>query len=398
MISTVCIEKTVYGGDGIGRLGDGRVIFVPGAFAGERVKAEIAGEKKTFVKGRLVEVVSASPERLAKPSPFVPGMVYAGLSARGEQAAKEEQLRDFFARARIPVGAFPPVAPPARFLNYRNKAVYHFARQNGRWVLGYRAEPAHAIVDVADDPLAHPEINARLGDIRARAFALLTQGAPAVRRAVERQANLTVRWSAVSGVRWWIGEAPRDTVIRETTLNRVFEVPAGGFYQVNPEVGEELVRAVAQEYAQKAVQTPEIVDLYCGVGVFGLCCRPSKLTGIESGREAVAFARRNAEAQRMPGAVFAAGRIEHMKTRLPSAAHATVIVDPPRGGLGPGVADALLRLRAPYIFYVSCDPATLLRDVRRLAAEYDVESVRWFNMFPRTARFETFAVLKRRRG
>ncbi len=396
MISTVYIEKTVYGGDGLGRLGDGRVIFVPGAFAGEEIKAEIAAEKKHFVKGRLVEVVKPSPDRLASPDPSVPGMVYAALSAHGEQTAKEAQLHDFFARARIPVGKFGPSAAPAHFLNYRNKVVYHFARQKGAWVLGYREEPAHAIVDITNDPLARPEINAQLATIRQQAFALLSQGAPNVRRAVERQANLTVRWSSVSGVRWWMGEPPAQAVMREATCKRIFEVPAGGFYQVNPEVGETLVRSVVDEYAQKAVRAPEVIDLYCGVGVFGLSCRPPKLLGIESGREAVAFARRNAAAQQMANATFRMGQIEHMRKALPAAEQATLIIDPPRGGLGPGVAEALLRLRAPYIFYVSCDPATLLRDLRKLTANYDVESVRWFNMFPRTARFETFAVLVRR--
>ncbi len=396
MTSSVYIAKTVYGGDGLGRLGDGRVIFVPGAFAGEQVKAEIIEEKKNFVKGRLVEVVTASPERETPPSLVVPGMVYAALTERGEQEAKESQLRDFFERARLATANFLPTVAPTRFLNYRNKVVYHFARQNGKWVLGYREEPSHTVRDITEDPLARPEINAQLPEIRSRAFALLTQGAANVRRTVEREANLTIRWSEVSGVRWWIGSAPREATLKERTLKRIFEVPAGGFYQVNPEVGEQLVGAVTQEYQARAAVAPAVIDLYCGVGVFGLSCHPPKLIGIESGREAVAFAKRNAALQRQENAEFIVGQIEHLKSRLPKADAATIILDPPRGGLAHGVADALLRLKAPYIFYVSCDPATLMRDLKRLTLEYDVESVRWFNMFPRTARFESFVILKRR--
>ncbi len=396
MTSSVYIAKTVYGGDGLGRLGDGRVIFVPGAFAGEQVKAEIVEEKKNYVKGRLVEVVSPSPARQTPPALVVPGMVYAALTERGEQETKEAQLRDFFERARLTPAAFLPTLAPTHFLNYRNKVVYHFARQNGKWVLGYREEPTHTIRDITTDPLARPEINAQLPEIRARALALLTQGAPNVRRAVEREANLTIRWSEVSGVRWWIGSAPREATLKERTQKRIFEVPAGGFYQVNPEVGEQLVNAVTQEYQVRAKAAPEIIDLYCGVGVFGLSCRPTKLVGIESGREAVAFAKKNAALQNQPNAEFVVGQIEHLKSRLPNADSATIILDPPRGGLVYGVADALLRLKAPYIFYVSCDPATLLRDLRRLTLGYEVESVRWFNMFPRTARFETLVILKRR--
>ena len=76
------IQKNVYGGDGLGRLGDGRVVFVPGAFAGEKVRAEIVEQKKRYVKARLAEVVEASPDRIA-PGPTVPGMAYAGISYKG---------------------------------------------------------------------------------------------------------------------------------------------------------------------------------------------------------------------------------------------------------------------------------------------------------------------------
>ena len=102
MTSTVYIAKNVYGGDGLGRLGDGRVVFVPGAWEGEQVKAEIFEEKPRFVRARLVEVVEPSPERVDVGA-TVPGMVYAGLSAAGEKAAKDRQLAEFFERARIPV-------------------------------------------------------------------------------------------------------------------------------------------------------------------------------------------------------------------------------------------------------------------------------------------------------
>ena len=140
MVSTVYIAKNVYGGDGLGRLGDGRVVFVPGAWAGEQVKAEIVEEKRQFVRARLVEIVERSPERQEPVGPVLPGMVYAALSPAGEQAAKEQQLREFFDRARLPfpLAATPPQTskrpnPQTQDLpnsfHYRNKVVYHFERQ-----------------------------------------------------------------------------------------------------------------------------------------------------------------------------------------------------------------------------------------------------------------------------
>ena len=399
MTSTVYIAKNVYGGDGMGRLGDGRVVFVPGAFAGENVKAEFIEEKRNFVKARLVEIVEPSPERIGRDgkgdgsAPVVPGMVYSDLSYRGECEAKRRQLEEFFDRARI---VHPEIGQSTNrtFFNYRNKAVYHFAKQKGKWVLGYRTEPSHEIVDVTVDPLACPEINAKLPEIRRQVLALLTQGAEVVRKSVEKEGNVTVRWTSRSGVQWWIGRAKQPVVMKELTCGKVFEVPSDGFYQVNPEVGEELVKAVVAEF--KKSPTEELLDLYCGVGVFGLCCAPAKLTGIESGRQAIEFAKKNASSQNYAGARFYAEEVGRNLKRIRVTERTTVVVDPPRAGMEPNVPKWLAESKAPRIFYVSCDPATLMRDLRTLTRNYEVESVRWFNMFPRTARFETLVVLKHR--
>lgn len=399
MISTVYIAKSVYGGDGLGRLGDGRVVFVQGAWAGENVKAEIVEEKRHFVKARLVEVVEASPDRVEGGiERDLPGCVYAGLSFAGECAAKEEQLRDFFERARIRVGEFRGFGKDLpQSLHYRNKAVYHFVRQRGKWVIGYRMEPSHEILDLTSDPLVVKPIDDKLGEIRASVVRLLTTGPEAVRRDVERKGNVTVRWTAKSGVKWWIGDAPKDVVLKETTCGRDFEVPGDGFYQVNPEIGEQLVRAVVEEYQKGAATAPDVLDLYCGVGVFGLCCRPPKLIGIESGRQAIDFAVKNAAAQKQANAKFFAEQVGRNLNRIPAGGTTTVIVDPPRGGMEPNVPKWLAQVKAPRIFYVSCDPATLVRDLRTITSGYEVESVRGFNMFPRTARFETLVVLKKKR-
>ena len=397
MTSTVYIAKNVYGGDGLGRLGDGRVIFVPGAWAGEQVKAEITEEKRNYVKSRLVEIVEPSPCRIDGSAKALPGMVYANISYDGEMKAKESQLREFLERARIEVGGGVHAARSATSpFNYRNKVVYHFAKYGNTWRIGYRAEPSHEIIDVTEDPLARPEINAKLGEIRRSVTMLLTTGPYQVRKDTERKGNLTIRWTQKSGVKWWLGDAPKDMVLRETTCGLDFEVPADGFYQVNPEVGEELAKAVAAEYSRGAANAPELLDLYCGVGVLGLCCKAPSLVGVESGRQAVDFAKRNAASQGAANARFFANQVGHSLRKMKAGPRTTVIVDPPRGGMEPNVPKWLANSGAARILYVSCDPATMTRDLRTLSRAYAVESVRMFNMFPRTARFETLAVLSRR--
>ena len=403
MTVTLKIEKNVYGGDGLGRMGSGRVAFVPGAFAGETVRAEILAEKKNYVTTRLVEVETPSPDRVKDVGPTVPGMVYAPVTYAGELRLKQDQLENFLwkvAPTVLPLEVIPSPQP----LNYRNKVTYHTEKRQGKWLLGYRAEPEHRVTDVTEDPLACPAINAALPSIRSSVFALLTQGARAVRQSAKAADNVTIRWTAMDGVKWWLGDPPRDLELREQADGRRFRVSADGFWQVNTAIGDRLVKAVRAAYEEAADRAPHVLDLYCGVGVFGLCCAvgrsignngPIRLIGIESGRSAVAAAKRNAEALGVKASFFCE-RVGGSLSRIKVGPQHTVIVDPPRGGLEPNVAPWLANRPAPRIIYVSCDPATLVRDLAALMKRYEIKYVKLFDMFPRTARFETMVVLDRK--
>ena len=398
MTVTLKIEKNVYGGDGLGRMGSGRVAFVPGAFAGETVRAEILAEKKNYVATRLVEVETPSPDRVKEVGPTVPGLVYAPVSYAGELRLKQDQLENFLwkvAPTVLPLEVIPSPQP----LNYRNKVVYHTEKRQGKWLLGYRAEPEHRVVDVTEDPLACPAINAALPGIRSSVFSLLTQGARAVRQSAKEADNVTIRWTPLDGVKWWLGDPPHDLELREQADGRRFRVSADGFWQVNTAIGDKLVKAVCTAYEEAAGRAPHVLDLYCGVGVFGLCCMAThpthRLVGIESGRSAVAAAKRNAEAMGVKASFFCE-RVGGSLNRIKVGPQHAVIVDPPRGGLEPNVAPWLANRPAPRIIYVSCDPATLARDLDALMKSYRISYVKLFDMFPRTARFETMVVLDRK--
>lgn len=398
MTVTLKIEKNVYGGDGLGRLGSGCVAFVPGAFAGETVRAEIVAEKKRYAVTRLVEVVEPSPDRIA-PDAAGPGIVYGALAYAAEVRAKQEQLENFLWKVTqtvLPLEAVP--APQPR--HYRNKAVYHTEKQDGAWAIGYRSEPDHRVVDTTHDPLACDAINAALPSVRAAVRTLLTQGSRAARVSAKAAGNVTVRWTPVDGVKWWLGDPPPGLDLHETTAGLRVRVPAGGFYQVHPAMGDALAKAVCAAYAAGADRAPHLLDLYCGVGVFGLCCRrhappDARLVGIESDRAAVAAAKRNAAAAGV-AANFFCERVGGSLPRIKVGPHHTVIVDPPRGGLEPNVAPWLANRAAPRLLYVSCDPATLTRDLAALVKTYDIVQVKMFDMFPRTARFETLVVLEKK--
>ena len=399
------IQKNVYGGDGLGRLGDGRVVFVPGAFAGEKVRAEIVEQKKRYVKARLAEVVEASPDRIA-PGPTVPGMAYAAISYKGELRLKQDQLENFLWKVQSTVLPMDVVGAPQP-LNYRNKVVYHTERRGGNWLLGYREEQSHRVTDVTEDPLACPEINKALPDIRAGVMALLTRGAKAVRDSAKAAANVTIRYTPIDGVKWWLGDPPLGMELTEQTCGLHFRVPADGFYQVNPQMADKLVATVRDAYLEGVSEAGHLLDLYCGVGVFGLCCLKAlggvalkegvsaRLVGIESVREAIACAKRNAEALGIKASFFCE-RVGGSLGRIKVGPHHTVILDPPRGGLEPNVPGWLAKRPAPRLFYVSCDPATLTRDLTALMPTYRIEKVTLFDLFPRTARFETFVQLVRK--
>lgn len=409
MTVTLKIEKNVYGGDGLGRLGDGRVCFVPGAFAGETVRAELVDSRKSFVRAVCTGLVEPSPDRIrplgaAVPAdaPIMPGMVYADVNYAAELRFKEEQLGNFLERIGQSYRHIEVVA--GRSTAYRNKVTYHVQPERNGWKIGYRREQSHEVLDVTSDPLACKEINQALPAVRTGVLSLLTQGSRNIRREARASATVTVRWSLDDGVRWWLGDPPPELFFTERTAGLRFRVAADGFYQVNPEVGDRLVRAVVEAYADGVELSPDVVDLYCGVGVFGLCCvngvrgrglrSQPRLVGVESGRRAVAAAKENAKSAGI-AANFFCERVGGSTSRIRIGDRTTVIVDPPRGGMERNVPAFLAHSRARRLFYVSCDPATLARDLQVLGKTYRIRRVRLFDLFPRTARFETLVELEK---
>ncbi len=404
---TCRVEKLVYGGDGLARA-DGRVLFIPGTAPGETVTARVTQVRPRYARAEALALADPSPDRL--PSPCcrvtdpdtgaperVPGCVYDHLAYPAEVEAKRQQLESFL--SRLPGGGpaqwLPPVPAPSP-LRYRNKIVLHASRAPGRRTrLGYRLEPSHRVLDIADCPLALPPLAAALEACRRTALDTLPDGA-----------DVTFRHTPHDGPLWWRGRPPAPPALppylTEASPAGPLRVPPDGFYQVNPPQGDALVRAVAARFAETCPAQAELVDLYCGVGVFGLACvqaAPARLTGVESGRAAVAAARLNAADRQIPAAFHC---LDLGTDRLPPFAaeprRTTVVVDPPRDGLPPALARALAEGPAAQLLYVSCDPATLARDLALIlaAGRYRLERAGLFDLFPRTAHFETLVELRLR--
>ena len=411
------IGEIAYRGAGVARSG-GIVHFVEGACRGETVLAQVTAERRNFRFARVVAVEKASPDRLAEPDcrvpdtaapgceVRVPGCVYDHMAHRAEVREKNAQLKGFLVRnaglgaEEVEAATREPVVSP-KSLAYRNKAELHVgAAPGGRRTLGYFGDDNATVVDMVRCPLSVPPISAAIAETRADpAFA---RWAPPGSRAV-------FRWSERDGTALFVDRPGRPAddgggacFAEGTPVLGTLRVPARGFWQMNGEVGAALVSAVADEL--RADMPDSLVDLYCGVGVFGLSAARigvRRVLGVESGRDAVRAARRNARDHGLDArAAFACADAGRGAAKFVSAFQgpgADVLVDPPRAGLAPDVVRALLAAPPRRLFYVSCAPDTLSRDLRLLCAPgaFHLESARLFDMFPRTAHFETLCVLRR---
>jgi 23S rRNA (uracil1939-C5)-methyltransferase len=400
------IERIAYGGAGIGHI-DGKIVFVPGALPGEEVAIEIVRDKPRHAFGRMVEQPSnASPFRTEPRCPFAlrppdcasalsrtvcPGCVYQHLSYEVEIAEKQRQHREKL--GRLPFtddGEFLPPIAAAEAYHYRNKLSLHAQICGSSHRLGYFLEDNRTVFDLPTCPLAMNPILERLCALREnRAF----------RKALRDGDRLTLRQTAGGDVWDWVGTAKsNDTWLREETPFGTFSVPRNGFFQVNPEIAAHLAETVA--ITARAVRPERILDLFCGVGVFGIVAARQTgcpALGIEENPECIAAAVCNARRAELENAVF---QVRNLVKNADIPAEFTgsgtfAIVDPPRNGLPPAVVAALIRQRPETLLYISCAADTLARDLASLTktAGYRIRSTQVFDMFPRTPHFESTTLL-----
>ncbi len=402
MRATVEVESIAAGGDGVARA-EGLVVFLPRTAPGDRGEAEYALQGR-LARGRLVSLERPSPDRVPPPCPHYVedrcgGCQLQHLALDAQRAAKAGIVADAFARiARRPLDAPPAVRAAGEPWRYRRKLTLALRWVGGRWIAGLHPYDAPGrVFALRDCPItdervvaiwrsvmdaAHllPRVPALRGAVR-----LLGDGASFVLEGAARWPTAARFFEAVPAISamWWHPEGGRRRLLHD---RRREAVPGASFVQVNPAVAAALETHVRERILAR--RPASVVDAYAGAGdtAVALAAAGVAVRAIELDAEAAAYA-----ASRLPaGSEARAGRAEDL---LPGWLPAdTVLVNPPRAGVHERVTAALSAVPPRHLVYVSCNPATLARDVARLPG-FRVAAVTAFDMFPQTAHVETVCEL-----
>ena len=409
-MGTFALQLTTiaHGGAALGRH-EGRVIFVPYALPGETARVEITEDKGRYAFARLVEVLEPSPDRVAPPCPYF-GLTGCG-GCQWQHAAYEAQLRfkaKIVADQLMRIGSIAeprvhPTLPDGSGWAYRNHAQFHPAPGGGLGFQGVSVGRPRGVVTVDECPILHPLLSELYGALDFDLPGLL---------------RLSLRAGTETGDSMLIFEMEDDLPpslesdmpvscvlllsdgrhanlignnhITEVVAGRAYRISAPSFFQVNTPQSAQLVRLVTEYLDLRGGET--VLDGYCGVGLFTahLAERAGLVIGVELAPTAVADLLENTA--EFDNVEVIEGPIEAALPDLDVPLDAAV-VDPPRAGMDRFALDALVARQPARVVYVSCDPATLARDAKRLVrAGYRLVEVQPVDMFPQTYHVESVAL------
>jgi 23S rRNA (uracil1939-C5)-methyltransferase/tRNA (uracil-5-)-methyltransferase len=388
-------------GVGLGRVplpGEGEakwVVMVPFTLPGERVRARVFRNHKNFSEADVVTVLTPSPHRVAPVCPLFArcgGCQYQHLAYAEQLLWKQRQVAELLQHmagiADFPVA--PVVASPQQ-LGYRSKITPHFNPPRDSAVappIGFlRQGTRFDIVDVPRCPIATDAINEKLTAVRAGIHARAATGE------FKRAATLLLREASGTVT------TDYDAVITETIGDLKLHFLARDFFQNNPFILPAFTGYVRAQAAASGARF--LVDAYCGSGLFALSAASAfeRVAGVEISESSVRFARENAAANQIPNATFLAADAAAIFATLPAeftAADTVVVIDPPRKGCDENFLRQLFAFAPRAVVYVSCDPATQMRDLRHfLTAGYTLTAAQPFDLFPQTRHLECVLTLRR---
>lgn len=432
-------------GDGVGRGGE-LVFFVPNTAVGDTICARVLKVKKNVGFARVEEVLTPSPDRIEADCPVsfsCGGCVYRHISYEAELKAKRQKVIDAVTRiGKLSENLVKDIIPSENINSYRNKVMIPVGlNRDGEVVMGYYARHSHHIMHCLNCQLSPAIFNEIISDVyaflRKRPELVYTpQNRGGIRHIYLRIAKATgdVMFCVVAGARHFDGEEvfyrslkekypqiksmivninAEDTnvilgersftifgedALTDTLCDLRLEIAPEAFYQINHVQTERLYRKAGEYAALTGDET--LLDLYCGAGTIGLSMAKNckELIGVEIIPEAIENAKRNAERNGIENARFFCGDAASAaaKLRAEGVRPEVIVVDPPRKGLTPELIDTIVEMSPDRVVYVSCDPATLARDLKQFSENnYCIKEITPFDMFPRTAHVESVALLQR---
>ena len=369
------------------------VVMVPFTLPGERVRVRVYRNYKNYSEADLLAVLTPSPHRVAPRCELFGrcgGCQYQHLAYAEQLAWKSRQVEELLRHLAGVEFAVAPTVPSPREFGYRSKLTPHFQawskeRGAGEPVpIGFLKQGSRfEIVDVPKCEIATPEINEKLPQVRTRTRQQLAAGE------YKRDATLLLR-HAQEGV-----ITDYDAGIHEQVDGLRLHFLARDFFQNNPFILPAFTRYVREQAAGS--RACNLVDAYCGSGLFALTCAPafSRVAGVEISASSIKFARENAASNGITNATFLAGDASAIFTGLDfPPAETVVVIDPPRKGCDAAFLRQLFVFGPRAVVYVSCDPATQMRDLKDfLAAGYALSAVQPFDLFPQTRHLECVMTL-----
>lgn len=382
----VHIEKLVAGGDGLARMDDGRVIFVPGVLADEVVKISLSEARRDFGRGALLEVIQPSSHRREAPCIHVAdgcgGCDWQHIERRIQGQAKLAIVKEAYART-----AKMDIEPQLRRLTEDATRTTVRMAADADGALGFRAADSHNIVPVSTCMVSHPLINEFISQ------PVLSGEGEVTIRVGARTGDIGV-WchegSLVNTLPAGVKIGERATVT-EVVGDHSYKVSMGSFFQSSPEAAELIIDSISRRLNTLGVEGGFLVDAYGGVGLFSLAFshRFDELLLVEASESACKDAVRNL--------AECAATIEQMNMDQWDSVEADVVIaDPSRHGIGKMGAGAVIDTGAPTVILVSCDPVAGARDAKYLCdAGYSLGEVEVLDIFPETHHVEVVAAFSR---
>ena len=406
-------------GEEIGHI-NGRAIFVPGGVTGDFIEVEVVEIKKKILKGRIIEIISPSPFRTSPPCSYFSecgGCDLQNMTYEGQLKFKKKRVIDALERIG---GLRNPLVQDVIGMEdpwyYRNKIVYSvdghkisFMKKKSHEVMDCQSCMIQdKVIDKVLEELRREHREGRLGEGFGEGLGKETrEGAgEGLREEVkEGLRRITVKSSFSTGETMVILDVKGEKIIhsggpliRDKLLGLVFEISPESFYQVNPIQTEKLYKKVGEYCELKGEEV--VLDLYCGVGTIGLtlASKAKKIIGIESVRDAVNDGKMNALINGIENAEFIVGKAEDELGRLIEGGVKAdiIILDPPRAGCEKRLLESVIEAKPEKIIYVSCDPATMARDIKILTANgFAFVEGQPVDMFPQTTNVECVILMRR---